>query len=145
MQITNKFTIAVHTVVATAYFQNDYTVTSAFLTGSVGANPVVVRTVVSDLKRAEILDVSQGKTGIRIKKPLEKVTFYDVYKAIGGENEDGLFRFHDDPNENCPVGKNIHAALDGKLTQVERAMTEEMKRITINDVFTDVVKIIQRQ
>ena len=54
MQITSKFTIAVHIITAIEYFGESETVTSNFLAGSVGANPVIVRGVMrSARERAE--------------------------------------------------------------------------------------------
>ncbi len=45
-----------------------------------------------------------------------------------------LFHFHECPNEECPVGRNIHFALDGKLIQVQNAMEKELASITLEDV-----------
>lgn len=49
--------------------------------------------------------------------------------------EDGkLFRFHKDPNPQCPVGRNIHNLLDGMLDDIQEAMEKEMKRYTVADL-----------
>ena len=45
-----------------------------------------------------------------------------------------LFHFHEDPNPMCPVGRNIHAALDERLNEVQEAMENRMKDITIREV-----------
>ena len=145
MQITSKFTIAVHIITAIDYFKDSEKVTSNFLAGSVGANPVIVRNVMGSLKEAGIIDISQGKSGIRLAKELNKITFFDVYKAVDCVNEEGLFHFHENPNMACPVGRNIHKAVEGKLLRVQQAMEDEMKSITLADVVTDTkCKISQR-
>ena len=59
---------------------------------------------------------------------------YDVYEAVNCVDGEGLFRFHENPNPDCPVGKNIHMALDGKLMDVQRSMENELRRISIADV-----------
>ena len=82
MQITSRFTIAVHIITAIDYFKDNEKVTSNFLAGSVGANPVIVRNVMGNLKEAGIIDISQGKSGITLVKKLDEITFYDVYKAV---------------------------------------------------------------
>lgn len=137
MQITSRFTIAVHIITAIDYFQDKEKVTSSFLAGSVGANPVIVRNVMRKLKEAGIIDISQGKSGIALARKLDEVTFYDIYKAVDCINEEGLFHFHENPNTNCPVGRNIHKAMDKKLLQVQEAMEEAMKKITLADVAED--------
>ena len=55
MQITSRFTIAVHVITAIEYFKDMDRVNSEFLAGSVGVNPVIVRTVISKLREAGIL------------------------------------------------------------------------------------------
>ena len=142
MQITSKFTIAVHVITAIDYFKDHEKVTSNFLAGSVGANPVIVRNVMGNLKEAGIIDISQGKSGISLAKKLDDITFYDIYKAVDSVSDEGLFHFHENPNTDCPVGRNIHRSLDGKLMKVQQAMETEMKQITLSDVVEDTRKEI---
>ena len=137
MQITSRFTIAVHIITAIDYFKDSEKVTSNFLAGSVGENPVIVRNVMGNLKEAGVIDISQGKSGITLAKKLDEITFYDVYMAVDCVNDEGLFHFHENPNTDCPVGRNIHKSVDGKLMKVQQAMEDEMKRITLADVVTD--------
>ena len=142
MQITSKFTIAVHVITAIDYFKDYEKVTSSFLAGSVGANPVIVRNVMGNLKEAGIIDISQGKSGITLAKKLNDITFYDIYRAVDSVSDEGLFHFHENPNANCPVGRNIHKAVDEKLLKVQQAMEAEMKQITLSDVVEDTRKEI---
>ena len=142
MQITSKFTIAVHIIAAIDYFKDSEKVTSNFLAGSVGANPVIVRNVMGNLKESGIIAISQGKSGISLAKELDEITFYDVYKAVDCVDDDGLFHFHENPNINCPVGRNIHSAMDEKLQRVQNIMENELSRITMADVVTDVRKAV---
>ena len=55
----------------------------------------------------------------------------------------GLFHFHENPNMECPVGRNIHAAMDARLAEIQAAMENEMKRITLADVVADTRKEIE--
>ena len=140
MQTTSKFTIAAHIIAAIDYFKDSEKVTSNFLAGSVGANPVIVRNVMGNLKESGIIAISQGKSGISLAKELDEITFYDVYKAVDCVDDEGLFHFHENPNINCPVGRNIHSAMDEKLQRVQSIMENELSRITMADVVTDVRK-----
>ena len=145
MQITSKFTIAVHIITAIDYFKDSTQVTSSFLAGSIGANPVIVRNVMGNLKQAGIIDISQGKSGIALAKELDEITFYDIYKAVDNVNKEGLFHFHENPNPDCPVGRNIHKAIEGKLMDVQQAMEEKMKKITLAEVVDDTRREIIRE
>lgn len=145
MQITSKFTIAVHIITAIDYFRDIAKVTSSFLAGSVGANPVIVRNIMLDLKNAGIINSSQGKSGLALAKNLEEITFFDVYKAVDCTKDESLFSFHKNPHPACPVGRNMHRALDGRLLQVQNSMEAEMQKITLSDVVNDVRAAIQEQ
>ena len=146
MQITSRFTIAVHILTAIDYFKDMDRVNSDFLAGSVGVNPVIVRTVISKLREAGILSTQRGSRGAELVRPLDEITFYDVYKAVDSVNEEeGLFHFHEQPNPDCPVGRNIHTAMDGRLLAIQTAMEDEMRRITIADVVADTKSEIQNE
>lgn len=134
MQISSRFTIGLHILTAIDTFQNEYKVTSDFLAGSIQTNPVVVRRILGQLKKAGLIESSQGVAGITIPKPLEEISFYDVYAAIEPVEEGDLFRFHDSPNPDCPVGRNIHTLLDGKLREIQDAMEEKMRQYTLADL-----------
>ncbi|MBR1867073.1 MAG: Rrf2 family transcriptional regulator [Clostridia bacterium] len=145
MQITSRFTIGVHIIAALEYFKKDYNVTSGFLAGSVGANPVLIRTIMGELKDAGLIKISQGKTGISLAKPIDEISFYDIYKALDCVEENGLFHFHENPNTSCPVGKNIHKAMDERLIGIQTTMESEMKKISVGDVYNDIKKEMDLQ
>ena len=133
VQISSRFTIAVHILTCIDYFHDECTITSDFLASSVGVNPVIIRQVILQLKAAGLVEVVRGKSGILLAKPLESITLYDVYEAV--ESVKGkLFRFHENPNPKCPVGKNIHAALDKSIDDIQAALEDKMKSITMRDV-----------
>lgn len=133
MQISTKFTIAIHILVAVEFFGKDEKVTSDFLSSSIGSNPVIVRGIMSDLKTAGLIATKRGPGGIEITKPLKQITFYDVYEAVE-KNKAELFNFHENPNPKCPVGKNIHAALDAQLEEAQKDFERDLKKYKLSDV-----------
>ena len=143
MQISSRFTIAVHIFACIDTFGKDHKMTSDFLAGSVNVNPVIIRKIMSSLRDANLIHVQRGTGGITIAKPLEEITLYDIYRAVDCVESGELFHFHDNPNENCPVGKNIHRILDDKLMRVQAAMENELKAITLQEVLADTRKYVQ--
>ena len=145
MQISSRFTIGLHILTAIDMFQKDYKVTSDFLAGSIRTNPVVVRKILGQLKKAGLIHSSQGLAGVAMAKPLEEISFYDVYSAIEPVEDGDLFRFHDDPNPDCPVGRNIHELLDGKLREIQSAMEEKMRGYTLADLHDGLEELLQKE
>ena len=138
MQITSRLTMAAHMVCAIDYFGESRTVTSAFLAGSLGTSPVMVRTIMGMLKKAGIISSSKGKSGIGLARPLEQVTLLDLWRAVDQSDAESLFHFHENPCPQCPVGGNIHAALDGHLDDAQRALEAELAGVTLAEVAADV-------
>ena len=142
MQISSRFTLAVHIFACIDTFSKDQKVTSQFLAGSTNVNPVIIRRLLSQLKAAGLVNVARGTGGATIAKPLDQITFLDIYRAVECIEENTLFHFHENPNPNCPVGKNIHNILDDKLHRVQAAMERELESITLADVMEDLGKYI---
>ncbi|MBU3075828.1 Rrf2 family transcriptional regulator [Clostridium estertheticum] len=143
MQISSKFTIGVHLLVVIDYLSDSEKVTSNILAGSIGVNPVIVRNVMGNLKEAGIINISQGKSGISLARGLNEISFYDIYKAVDCVDDEGIFHFHENPNPECPIGRNIHKSMDGKLAKIQECMENEMRYITVADVAVDVKKEIE--
>ena len=137
MQISSRFTIAVHALICIEMFKNERKVTSDFLASSVNVNPVVIRRILQQLKKAGIVSVARGSGGADVARPLEEITLLDLYNAVECVNGGGLFHFHESPNQLCPVGRNIHAVLDGRLEEVQAAMEREMSSVTMRDILND--------
>ncbi|MCI5640186.1 MAG: Rrf2 family transcriptional regulator [Lachnospiraceae bacterium] len=142
MQISSRFTIAIHIFACIDYFGEDYKLTSDFLAGSVNVNPVVIRRLLQQLKAAGLINVARGSGGTTLAKPLKDISLLDVYQAVECVENGELFHFHDNPNPACPVGRNIHHALDDKLDRIQKAMEDEMRRITLAEVVKDTRKSI---
>lgn len=143
MQISSRFTIAVHMMTCMETFKEEYKVTSAFLASSINVNPVIIRRILSQLRDAGLIEVKRGTGGATVIKPLNEITFLDVYRAVECIEDNTLFHFHENPNPDCPVGRNIHNILDDKLQRVQEAMERELKSITLADVMKDLEKYIR--
>ena len=143
MQISSRFTIAIHILACIYTFNCKYKVTSDFISKSVNVNPVIIRNILGKLKAAGIVEVNRGTGGANILKPLNEITFFDIYKAVECIDKGELFHFHENPNLECPVGKNIHLILDDKLEQVQKAMENELFSITLEDVKNDIEKYVK--
>lgn len=145
MQISSRFTLAIHIFACIDTFGNECKVTSDFLAGSTNVNPVIIRKILGQLKGAGLIDVARGTGGTTVAKPLDQITFLDVYRAVECVENGDLFHFHDNPNDNCPVGRNIHQILDDKLLRVQSAMEKELASITLEELKQDTEKYIQQE
>ena len=138
MQISSRFTIAIHILICVELYGKDEPATSESLAGSIGAHPVVIRRILGQLRRAGLITVARGREGgAHIARPLADITLADVFRAVESIADDTLFSFHEDPNPACPVGRSIHTILDGHLAAIQRAMEREMQQTTLADVMQE--------
>ncbi|WP_125666057.1 Rrf2 family transcriptional regulator [Paenibacillus baekrokdamisoli] len=131
-QISTRFSIAVHTLSLIACSPNECT--GDFIAGSVNTNPVVIRRIIGMLKKAGLVEVRPGVGGASLLKAPEEITLFDVYRAVNVIEENQLFRFHEDPNERCPVGRNIETVLQSELSEAQSAMEQRLAQTTLSQL-----------
>ena len=144
MQISSRFTIALHIFTCVDTFKDEYKITSDFLAGSINTNPVIIRKILTQLKNAGLITVARGTGGISPTRSLKDISFYDVYQAIEPVENGDLFNFHSSPNPQCPLGKNIHALLEDKLKAIQLAMENEMKKYTLDDLRIEMQELLKK-
>ncbi|MBQ9205739.1 MAG: Rrf2 family transcriptional regulator [Treponema sp.] len=135
MKISVRFTAAIHTLLCILYFEKENRVTSEFISASTGVNAVIIRKILLQLQKANLVETKAGVGGSHLSKKAEEITLLDVYNAINeGEEEREVFNFHPNPNQKCPVGRNIHKVLDPALEQAQNALKSELSKTTIADL-----------
>lgn len=135
MRINTKFPVAVHMMVLISFTQKmEKPATSEILAKSVGTNPVVIRQMMSMLRRAGLIETRSGVSGINLSKEEEKITLLDIYKAVQQDAEASLFDFHTNPNHDCFVGGNIKEAMENPLTDAQRAMEQSLAEYSLKDI-----------
>lgn len=145
MQISSRFTLAIHIFACIDAFGDEYKITSDFLAGSTNVNPVIIRKILGQLKGAGLVKVARGTGGTRVAKPLGEITFLDIYRAVECVENGELFHFHENPSPDCPVGRNIHHILDDKLFRVQSVMEQELASLTLEDLKRDTEKYLQKK
>ena len=136
MQFSSRLPIAVHILLCLEHFKGQYKITSEFLSGSVNVNPVIIRKTLGRLKRAGLVQVEAGVGGAQLAKAPEKITLLDVFSAVEDRGQ-SLFHFHEHPNPDCPVGRNVYGILDGKLAEAKTVMERSLSQVTLQSLLED--------
>ena len=134
MKISSRFTIAVHTLLCILEFK-DEKMTSSLISDSVNVNPVIIRNILIQLQKADIITVKRGTGGISLNRKIENINLLDIFNAVESLDDNKLFNFHEHPNEKCPVGSRINDILQPKLDDVQHAMEKELKKTTLKDIY----------
>ena len=141
MQISSRFSVAVHVLTLLAVTPPGELLTSDRMAGSVNTNPVVIRRILGQLKKAGLVEVRAAAGGTYLARPAATITLLDVYRAVEVVEGD-LFSVHDKPNPKCPVGRNIQGALDDTLRRAQAALEQQLAAVSVAQVVSGMGELV---
>lgn len=132
MAANSQFAVAIHVLTILAKNGGER-VKSDYIAGSVNTNPVVIRRLLSNLQEAGLVISQVGATGgTSLAKLPKDIRLSEVYKSLPcGE----VFALHPkEPNQDCPIGKNMAAFLCGLQKEIDKSIEEKLHQYTLRDV-----------
>jgi Rrf2 family protein len=138
MAATCRFAFAVHILAVLAYKEREGG-TSDLLAGSVNTNAVVIRRLLSDLRRAGLVQTHKGaRGGAKLSRPPAKIPLDAIYRAVGCGPS---FSPHPhQPDQRCPVGRKIELILQEVFSSAEAALERALAARTLADVLETVIE-----
>ena len=137
MQISTKCSIAVHCLIFIHEANGIAKVTSKLLAESTGCNPVVIRNILSALKKAGLITVPRGIGGAQLSVDPSQITLYQIYSALEPKGLSSLIGIHPCLGRACPVAQNIHQVLQKPYHQIEEAVQSTMENTTLQSMIDD--------
>lgn len=137
MKYSYKLSDAIHLLSYSKIYQ-DGNLSSKAIAASINSNPSVVRQLMSDLRKANLIDTRKGSATPTLAKKPQEISLLDIYQAINMDHS----LLHVDPttNPHCIVGGNIQNTLNGFYNEIELAAFTKMSQITLQDVIGDILK-----
>ena len=136
MIFSTKLATAVHILLYVEEYEDEEKITSEVLADSTGVNAVNIRKILASLKQAKIITVKPGVGGTYLAMKPEDITLQKIFEAVE-ETDPHLFRMHEHPNINCPVGKTINSVLSGRLDTIKNNMLKDMAQVRLYDIYRD--------
>ncbi|WP_294572086.1 Rrf2 family transcriptional regulator [uncultured Subdoligranulum sp.] len=137
MQLSMKCSVAVHCLLFIWEARGKARVTSTLLAQSTGCNPVVIRNILSALKKAGLITVPRGQGGAELCRDPEQITLYQIYAALEPQGLTSLIGIHPCDGRACPVAQNIRRVLRRPYRQIEDAIAATMDGITLASLIQD--------
>ena len=144
MQISMKCSVAVHCLIFIYEAKGITKVTSNLLAESTGSNPVVIRNILSALKKAGIITVRRGTGGAELCTDPSQITLYQIYSALEPNGVTSMIGIHPCQERPCPVAKNIRRVLERPYRKIENAVQKTMESITLQSMIDDFHSIVQQ-
>src|SRR5436305_8848961 len=132
MRSSCRFAMAVHVLAVLAYKDGDR-VTSTFLAASVNTNPVVIRRLMLALQEAKLVETRKGMGfGSRLSRSPARINLAQIFRAV--EGEETFILPPKKPNQACPVGHCIQAAIGKVFTSARAALERDLEKTTLADL-----------
>ena len=135
-----KFSVAVHALILIS--ESPTPMNSDQIAGSVGANASYIRKILSLLKKAKIVDGHRGISGYSLTVAPEQLTLLQVYQAVMEESKIHLLDIHQNPSDQCIVGRYIRPVLNDMFADVEQAFSRSLADKMLADCIADIRKKI---
>jgi Rrf2 family protein len=128
----SRFAIAVHTLALMAEDVNK-PLNSEFIACRVKTNAVVVRRLLPELARANLVETQPGANGgTRLRRPPGEISLWEIYQAV---EKSAAFDVHQPELETpCKVSRNIGSVLVSIQNRVDKAVFQTLSGMTLAEV-----------
>jgi len=124
-----EFATAIHILTMLAITGDN--LSSVYIAGSININAAMVRKSLSILRTHGLVDTKEGKGGgTSLAKPADNILLSDIYQAV---NDSPLLGKLNRPNPDCNTGRQINAHLPELYNKADRALVNELSRMTLAD------------
>ena len=137
-----RFSSAIHILIMIT--GSEQPLTSEAIANSVGANPSYIRKVTGLLKKKGILDSRWGIHGFSLLIAPEDLSLYMIYQAINESDEVHVFDLHQNPNDECIVGRHIRPVLNETFREIEEKAEQQLRQTTLADCVEKMKKEIDK-
>lgn len=137
-----KFSSAIHMLILIS--EAEIPMTSEEIAVSVGTNASYIRKVTGLLKKKGIIESRQGASGYQLLIKPEELTLYEVYRAVSETEQVHVFDLHQNPNDQCIVGKHIRPVLTDVFRTIEEKAEQELKNTTLRNCMDRMQDEIER-
>lgn len=137
-----KFSTAIHTLILISESENP--MSSEQIAVSVGTNASYIRKITSMLKKAGIIESHRGISGFSLTRGAKDIRLLDIYRAVMNVEKVHLFDIHQNPNDQCIVGRNIKPVLRNMFSGLESEFEKSLSKQTLADCISEMEKRVRQ-
>ena len=126
-----KFSVAVHILILISEAPNP--LNSDQIAVSVGTNASYIRKILSFLKKSGMINSHRGVSGYVLTTTPDQITLLGIYQAVMDEPQIHLLDIHQNPNDQCVVGRHIRPMLTEMFEGIEESFARELSQRTLAD------------
>lgn len=135
MKKNSKVSVALHCVLHLSLAGKP--VTSEELGRCQNTNPVLIRRILGDLKKAGIVDSEKGHGGgwIVLKDP-KSISFQDIFNAL----EESLLPrpMELEQDEKCLIMKSLSGTMDEFLEEADQLLSKKLSKVSVQSIIDQI-------
>ena len=113
--------------------ESEKPLTSEEIAASVGTNASYIRKIIGLLKKKDIVESRRGVSGSTLKPKAEELTLLQIYQAVNETETPRIFDLHQNPSDECIVGRHIKPVLTDIFAQIEDTFSRALGSKTLAD------------
>ncbi|MFC6181032.1 Rrf2 family transcriptional regulator [Lactiplantibacillus daowaiensis] len=130
-----QFSDTIHVLVYIAYFDGKK-ITSQEIASSLETSPSLIRKIMANLKRSQLLAPTQGPTKLALSREPSTITLQDIYHTLPGQPT--LLNVDEHTSQSCPIGAVMPPLLTTYYSEIQAAAEAKMAKITLQDILNDI-------
>lgn len=139
--MNSQLIIAAHILAVLSHHKDEGVVTSEVLAKGFGTNPVVIRRVLAQLKKAGLVKSRPGVGGgSALAKGPKEITLRDAYTAVTADTDTMLARHPGQCGEGVDIAPVIADYLNELFAEAERALLENLGSVNVSDLTQEIGK-----
>ncbi len=145
MQISKRCSVAIHCLICIHEFGDSAKITSKQLALSTGCNPVIIRSIMSALKKSNIISSKPGTGGTTLRKDPNQINLLQICSCVEPNFLEKLVGEHTSASKFCPVGRSIHTILDKPYQKIRADVASSMAKITLAEILENYQTVMENQ
>lgn len=131
IEMDTRFSVAVHVLILISESPNP--INSEQMAVSVGTNASYLRKLLALLKKSGIVDGHRGISGYTLSSAPDQITLLKIYQSVMEDEKTHLLDIHQNPNDQCVVGRHIRPVMAGMFAGMEEAFARALAGKTLAD------------
>jgi DNA-binding IscR family transcriptional regulator len=116
--------------------------TSDLIASSLNTNASLVRRMMGQLRKADLLETTQGTAAPKLTRAPQDISVFDVYLATCPEAP--LLKVDHNTSKKCEVGNAIPEVLNKYYLDIQSTAEAKMRQITLQEIINDVEMSIEQ-
>src|SRR3712207_6463264 len=137
MKVSTQFSDSIHLLAFLIIYQGKIPMTSTNIASSIQTSPVVVRRLMSNLRKAGLLKTTHGSADPQLTRDPTTISLLDIYLAARGKVN--LFVVDENTNRDCIVGGNIQEVLHDYYQHATTAAEAQLAKFSLQDIIDAII------